>query len=349
MKEITTAKKIKKIDCILNRKGHIKMASILFENYNQYNVYVRFDLVKKLGVFKVTNIDLDYTDIKHLEDYISVQIVDRMIGLNILSCLKKIKYPNDIRNDEDIEGDRVHFTINDPNNDKIFIFTRFLPEDLKLLAEPLVLILSYLPRSIDQFLNEVFAILDGTDEFYTYSKPVKFNLETGDLRKIFKKPTIEHGNMLYKTGKVKFLEKINNKNIALVLDNKEPNRVLLEQIDETHATFNCNCNAQGLCPHIYAVLKCIRANKYNSFCKLKYIGENTSPFAKITADNIYLFCGIAEDQIVLTDIKGKNVLGNLMENGKIAYEVIEDNDCLNLVTLLKREEKKQKEQNKRSK
>lgn len=242
-------KKLNKIDSFLLKKGHEKIFSFYLEDYNKTNLYIRFDYIKKISVYKVTWFDLNFLDLKKLDLYFNTQTVNKKIAITIMEVVTKIKYTPEGRLNDDILGDKVHICFHKEKKDYNYTFTRFLPSDWSLFIDPIVLTFSYLPRTMDIFLSEIFAIFDGTEEIFTYTKPIKFDLETTSPTEHFKPLAIEIGTKLYKSGRVLFLEEIKDKYYCIVEDH-EPHLIVLNQIDETHAMMWCNCKNKGLCAHI---------------------------------------------------------------------------------------------------
>lgn len=338
--EETNQKIIKKINKYLQKIGHEIIASIFLEEYNGKNIYVCFNFVKKLSVFKVTAFDLNFIDLKHMEDYISIQTVNRIIASSIVSCLKKISSPSKTYYNPDIIGDCVHITLKKEKENLSYSFSRFLPEELKSLAEPITLIFSNLPRSTDPYLNEIFAILDHTEDYYTYINPIKLNAEKTNIKKMVSKEVYEISNLLCENNRILSLEKINNRYISLVNDNaNEIFLVSINQIDEEFAQVSCNCENIGMCHHICATILSIQQNKFKNFLKIKYIGRDSSLLEQISLNRIYLYCGRSANKALLSDLNGKPILRNLVENGKLLYEVYEDDEQ---GTLTKEFEKMQK-------
>lgn len=323
----TNPKVIKKINKYLRKIGHEIITSIFLEEYNGRNIYVCFNFVKKLSVFKVTAFDLNFIDLKHMEDYISIQTVNRIIASSIVSCLKKVSCPNKNYNNPDIIGDCVHITLKKEKENLSYSFSRFLPEELKSLAEPMTLIFSNLPRSTDPYLNEIFAILDQTEDYYTYINPIKLNVKKTNIKKMVSKEVYEISNLLSENNHILSLEKINNRYISLVNTNSnEIYLVSIEQIDEEYSKVSCNCEKIGMCPHICATILAIQQKKFKNFLKIKYIGQDLPLLDQISLNRIYLYCGRSSNKALLSDLTGKPILRNLTEKGKLLYEVYEDDE-----------------------
>lgn len=322
-----------KVNEYLTKKGHELVMSIYLSNYNGNNIYIRFDYVPKISVYKVVWIDLNFFNIKHIEEYINIQMMTKFISTKIVEKMMEINYENGYHFDDTIMGDRVEILsyFKEPRE---YIFDRFLPLEWEDLIDPLALIFSYLPRGMDVFLNEIFGKFDGNEEQFNCTKPVKFSLLQGDSTQLFRPLSIEQGTDLFDEGKVTFLEKMDNRYIGIVED-KIPYLVIIEEVDEEHVLMWCNCKANYFCKHIYAVLLSIRLNKFNNFYKVKYIGKEESLLEMVTLRNFYLCFGIHEDKLLLVTPEGSILPVDILQNGKCLFEVLEDDDDCSLSKALK--------------
>lgn len=318
-----------KIDNYLAKRGHELVMSIYLSNYNGNNIYIRFDYIRKLSVYKIVWVDLNFFDDKHIEDFVSIQMVTKYLSLKLIDTLSKIEYDNTYKLDDNILGDRVEILTYLKEEPREYIFDRFLPLELEQLIDPLALIFAYLPRSMEVFLNEIFAKFDGTEDKFNYTKPVKFDLLKGDSLKLFRATSIEAGTRLFDENKVKFLEKVNNKYLAIVED-KGLHLVLLEGVQNEYSLMWCDCKLNYYCKHIYAALLALRAGKFNNFYKVKYVGKEETLLEKVTIGSFYYSFGIEGDKILLITTDGQVFPANIVQNGKCAFEVIEDDDHCSL-------------------
>lgn len=317
-----------KINDYLVKKGHELVFSIYLADYNGNNIYIRFDYVPKIAVYKIVWVDLNFLNIKHLESYINVQMLTKFISTKIIEKLAEIDYESGFYLNDDIIGDRVELLTYLKEN-KEYVFDRFLPLEWEKFIDPLALIFSYLPRGMEIFLNEIFAKFDGTEEGYNCLKPIKFNILKGDSTKIFRSLSISKGTELFEQNRVLFLEKVDNKYLAIVED-RIPYLVMIEEVDKEHALLWCNCKARYYCKHIYAVLLAIRENRFNNFYKVKFLGKEESLLDKVTLRNFYYSFGIRNGKLYIVTPDGMILPLNPVENGKLLFEVIEDDDNCSL-------------------
>ena len=322
-----------KIEKHLKKKGHQLCMSVFLGNYNGNSIYVRFDYIPKHSVYKIVWFDLNYFDEKHIDEYINVQMVTKVLSMKLVRLMSKQESVSDYSFNERIIGDRVE--ILSYFNDKVceYVFDRFLPLEWKFLIDPLAIIFSYLPRSMEVFLNEIFGKFDGLESNYNYRKPIKFNLMKDDLEELFTMSAITVGNKYYESDAVSFLEKIDNKYYAIV-DERRPYLVIITEFDDGSVLFKCSCKTDNFCKHLYAVILAIRNKKFKKFYKVKYIGREETMLEKVTLGNFYLCFGVDEEKLLI--ISGDEIVipVDIMHNGKKAFEVIEDDDDLCLSKII---------------
>ncbi len=324
-----------KIDEYLTKRGHELVFSIYLCNYNGNNIYIRFDYVRKMSVYKIVWADLNYFNEKNIEDYISNQLVTKFLSTKLVEIIAELsKLESGYEIDENIKGDRVEILTYFGSVSKEFIFDRFLPLEWSFLIDPLALVFSYLPRSMEVFLNEIFGKFDKTEDAYNFLNPCKFDLLNGDCKELFKKTAMDAGEKLYVQGKVKFLEKIDDKYLALV-DDKVSQVVMVQIIDDDYVLFWCKC--KNYCKHVYAVIKAIREGQFNNFYKVKYVGKNEqSMLEKIMVGSFYLSYGLVDEKMSIVTLDGMSSFADVVQHGKIVFEVIEDDDECTLSEELKK-------------
>ena len=318
-----------KIENHLKKKGHQLCMSIFLSNYNGNNIYVRFDYVPKYSVYKIVWFDFNFFDEKHIEDYINIQTVTKILSMRLVNLMTKQEYVSDYAFNEKIMGDRVEILSYFKDKVYEFVFDRFLPLEWKFLIDPLAIIFSYLPRSMEVFLNEIFALFDGTSEKYNSLKPVKFDLIDGDDDKMFKPQVILSGTKYYEDDRVEFLEKIDDHYLAIV-EGSIPYLVNIRDDNDGYVFMWCSCKTSGYCKHIYATILAIRDKKFKPFYKVIYKGKDETLLEKVMASKFFLCFGIEGDQLLLITAESMIFKADIMVDGTKVFEVIEDDDDLSL-------------------
>lgn len=319
----------------LTKKSHEIVMSIFLSDFNNHDIYIRFDYVKKLSVYKIVWFDLNFFDVKHIEDYMNQQIVTKFIALQLVDKIVKNDRDSAYCFNENVKGDRVEVLFYKEDKIKEYVFNRFLPLEWAFLIDPLALIFSYLPRSMEIILNEIFAIFDGTQEKFNALKPIKFDLINGDDDKIFKAKDILEGTKYYDNDRVEFLEKIDNHYLAIV-EERAPYLVNIREDSDGYVFMWCNCRHTGFCKHIYATLLAIRDKKIKTFYKVSYKGKDETLLDKVMSGRFFLCFGIEGDQLLLITAESMVFKADIVVDGKKVFEVIEDDDDCSLSKALDR-------------
>ena len=326
-------KAIQKIDKYLSKKSHINYFSILLNNYNQNNIYIRFDYADKIKAYRIIWFDLQYIDLNHIDYYENTNLVTSFLANKMIDFLLNIKMESANLLDSNILGDRVEI-INkiEEKKEKKYVFDRFLPLEWKELINPLSLIFTYLPRSMELILNEIFAKFDKQTEYYNSKKPIKMDLLNDDYESYFRKDIVSVGKKLSK--RVEFLEKIDNKYIAVV-DNIILTLVIIEKVTDGFYYFTSSANHPYLDENIYAVITAIRNNDFKNFYKVKYKDRrNNNILDEVRKGNYYCCCGVEQDGLLLLTRDGNIIKVPYLENNKLVFEVIEDDDNLSLSKII---------------
>jgi len=325
-----------KINDYLNKKGHELVMSIYLNNYNGNNIYIRVDYVRKLAIYKVVWVDLNFFNEKKMEMFINSQMVTKYLAIKLIENLSKITQESGFYLNDKIIGDRVEIVTYITENPKEYVFDRFMPLELKDFIDVFAIVFSYMPRGMEIFLHEIFAKFDGEEERFNCVKPFKFDLLRGDLNSIFRKSVVTRGEICFEENCVRFLEKVEKDYyLALVSENDRDHLSVIRLVDEKFVHMWCSCKCNHYCKHLYAAIKSIREKKYNNFYKVKYTGKEESLLEKVTISNYYLCYGIKGNKILLVNDDGSMFPCDIVQKGKVAFEVLEDDDDCTLSKQLK--------------
>lgn len=308
----------------LTKKGHELVMSIFLSNYNNHDIYIRFDYIPKITAYKILWIDLNFFDAKKMDYYINQQIVTKYIAVNLVESILALKEDSSYNFNDDIKGDRVEVLMYGKEV-REFVFDRFLPLKWSFLIDPLALVFSYLPRSMEVFLNEIFALFDGTSEKYNMLKPIKFDLIDGDDDKLFKPQVILKGTKYYEDDRVEFIEKIDDHYLAIV-EGSVPYLVNIRDDKDGYVFMWCSCKCEFLCKHIYATILAIRDKVVKPFYKVAYKGKDESLLEQVMSSKFFLCFGIEGDRLLLITAESMIFKADIVVDGKRVFEVIEDDD-----------------------
>jgi hypothetical protein len=316
-----------KINDYLIKKGHELVMSIYLNNYNGNNIYIRVDYIRKLSIYKVVWVDLNFLNPKKLDAYINSQMVTKYIAVKLIEQLNRLKLDSSYEFNDKIIGDRVEVVTYLNDSIKEYVFDRFLPLEWEPFIDLFAIVFSYLPRGMEIFLHEIFAKFDGTEERFNCSKPIKFDLLLDDMNETFRKMVVSRGEKIFEDDKVKFVERQEDDYyIGLVEEEGKSFVPIVKKVDDEHVFMHCNCKCDYYCKHIYAMIKSIRENKMNNFYKVRYIGKEESLLEKVTISNFYLCFGIKDGKLLLINDDGSIFPCDVIQKGKVAFEVLEDDD-----------------------
>lgn len=325
-----------KINDYLSKKGHELVMSIYLNNYNGNNIYIRVDFIRALSIYKVVWVDLNFFNPKKMDAYINSQMVTKYIAVKLIEQLNMLKMDSSCEFNDKIIGDRVEIVTYLNDSPKEFVFDRFLPLEWKVFIDIFAIVFTYLPRGMEVFLHEIFAKFDGNEERFNCTKPVKFDLLLDEMTDIFRKMVVTRGEKLFSEDKVKFVEKVeDNYYVSLVEEDEKVFVPIVRIVDDEYIHMWCNCKCEYYCKHLYGVIKAIRENKTNKFYKVRYIGKEESLLEKVTISNYYLCYGIKDDKILLINDDGTFFPCDIIQKGKVAFEVLEDDDDCTLSKQIK--------------
>ncbi len=319
-----------KIDKYLTKLNHECVMSIFLDGYNGNDIFIRFDYCRDIMTYKVIWCDLKFFDEKKMDKYLNMQMITSGLANKLVDCLALLQLKDDAILNDKIIGDRVEIVSYQQEQIHEYIFDRFLPLEWEKLIDPIVIIFSYLPRSMEVILNEMFGKFDGLENKYNMLKPVRFNYMSDEEDIDFFTPDVMTlGNKLYKDNKIMFLEKVEDRYIGMVagLFNSI---VVVKEIDDKHVFMWCNCKKDTYCKHLYAALLGIRNKKFNKFYKVTYKGHKDEPLLnKISHHTIFNCYGLDGDNIqyISNDLTFEKV-PILDHNGNCMFKVIEDDDEL---------------------
>lgn len=322
-----------KINSFLHKKGHEIVMSLYLDGYNGNQIYIRVDYVRKLSVYKVVWVDLNYIDEKHLDAFINMQMMTKFMADRLMNIMLDSKYESGYIEDDSILGDRVEILSYVSRNKYEFVFSRFLPLEWNFLVDPLVIIFSYLPRGMDCILNEIVAKYDGVEDLYNSKKPIKFDLMNGDLTTIFKKSKVDYAEVLIKDDMVSYLEKVKDNYIAIV-EGKEPSVVIVSKVNDEYIRILANAPKDKEEVVKAAAIMAIRENKFHPFYKIKLVNESESLLDKVTNLTYFLCIGKVEDRLLIVGENGLLFEEPIVKDNKVRFEVIEDDDELSLSKVL---------------
>lgn len=303
-------------------KNDILFLSTYFEDYNTFNLYIRLDYEKSSESYKLRWFDLDRVKSSKIKKYESSEYLEEATVDYIKEVVAKI----DVENSNIGPDNNVSLFINSECKNKKYLdvkFYRYIPESMNELWKVFEILFFALPKKINSFYEEVIGknILE-----CCYDKTFRFNLLEDDLSLLYDADSMEIGERFYREDKVLFLEKVGNRFFAAV-QGQELCIIAFKYDENSHdMRVTCTCPMRDFCKHIYAVVKAIRENKFNSFYKVVAIDMKKMDL-KTYSFNYILSVGILKEDGLLGIITddGELLHCNILdEKGNLLWDVIED-------------------------
>lgn len=301
---------------------------IILTHYDGLEYYIRLDVDKKnkLCYLRSYNCDL-LSDFN--KKWVNQEVLNYLFVNDILALLEYHHPPKEF-NTLTREDGTVKITINGNHDTYKYSFNYFLPIELSFLQSILSTLISNLPGRLSELYFELCAGINGNTEKYLYNKPFKFDINKGDLTKIFNKDIVDLGEQYYKENRVRFVEFINNSYYAVVHGDQGKLQSVIINYDKKKKiiTLDCNCNCFYRCEHIYATLKHIQKKELYKFYKLLYLDNNTDQmFDKLFSNLTYLCVGVDGNKIILMMPNGElNAVNACDPDGNLLFKVIEDDE-----------------------
>lgn len=316
-------------------KKYLRKQELLLEiyllNYETYNLYIRLDYIKRLNVYKLSWFDLELIN-NNIEKYMSSEYINTKTVEHIVNILSNKE--NTYHEEQDKNIVVLNAYLNEVYH---YQFTRFIPKELSFLGEIFTIIFNNLPRKLDDFLYELHAELMETKSRYEYQDIFIFDLYNDDLNKLFSKKIVERGEKYYKEGKVKILEKIEDKYYAIVIGTEKYLTVIKYDEKSKEMLVYCTCPCEFYCKHIYAVIRAIRDKKEHKFYKILYINKKENLLENMVKSKYILCFGIEEDYLEIINKYGEIELVPILdEEDNLNFKVLEEDENKTLTKEIKK-------------
>jgi len=324
-------------------KKYYKHSKIFLElallNYSGYNLYILLTKSKKYKNYRLSWFDLDEIKEKNIDKYLSCSYIDNKVIDAIENIYSNFEvnahYTDEALTDKDIVILKGNIKIASFNDISIQ-FKKYIPKSLANLTDIFLLVFQNMPRRYEPFLYKLLAKLTDSTERYEYKEEFSFDLFNEEINKIFKYPIIQRGKQYYEEGKIKFLEKIENRYFAIVEGTEKYVVIIKYNEQEKRMQVYCTCPCEFYCKHIYAVILAIRNNKFNRFYKTMYKNPNKNLLERITDFDYFLCLGIIEQNFEIINHYGELELVPILDiNHKFNWEVLEDTDDEELTKMVR--------------
>lgn len=295
---------------------------ILLLNYEKFNIYIRIDYIKKLGVYKISWFDLEFFDFNKIEKYMGCEYINGKIIDDIINIFLNKSNNYQVDCDKNIVIFNGYF-----NEGYHYQFERYIPNDLLFLGDVFSIIFKSLPYSLEYFLYQLHAEIMGTKSRYEYHDCFNFDLYKDDLKKIFDDRVIKNGKKFYKYNCVEFLEKIEDKYYSIVKGTEKYLVVIKDDEEKKEMLLYCTCPCHFNCKHVYGVIRSIRENKERKLYKVIYINKEVNIIDNVTNYKHLLCSGVCDDCLEIINKYGEIELVPLLDNfNNLNFKILQDDD-----------------------
>lgn len=321
----------KKIDLIRKyfRKDKIFLELILF-NYSGYYIYVRIDYLKKTKSYKLSWFDLDKVLDNNIDKYSSFEYMEDNIINDISFVYNNYDYNLvDSRKLSDEDLVILKANIKTKISDRIDIaFNRYLPIDLNILDSLFIIVFRYLPKRLDDFMNEIFGSITYSYYQNDYRREFDFDLFNSNLDSIYSKTISERGIEYYTNDRVLYLEKVDDRYFSVVEGSKKYVVVIKYNEEKKKMSVYCSCPCDFYCKHIYAVILSIRNNELKRFCKVMFKDKSKNLLERMLDYDYFLCLDVVDDKYLeIINNKGDIELVPIFDSeGMEQFDILEDTD-----------------------
>lgn len=321
---------LKKIDRIRKyfKRDKMFLELILF-NYSNYYLYIRIDYLNKTKSYKLSWFDLDKVLDNNIEKYVSSEYIEDTVIKDLTFIYSNYDY-NLVDSRKLSEEDLVilRANIGTKISDKIDIeFNRYLPIDLKVLESLFIIIFRYLPKRLDDFMNEILGSITYSYFKYDYRREFDFDLFNGNLDSIFSETISDRGKDYYVNNKVLYLEKVDDRYFSIVEGNKKYVVVIKYNEENKKMSVYCSCPCDFYCKHIYAVILSIRNNELKRFCKVMFRDKNKNILESMLDYDYFLCLDVIDEYLEIINNKGDIELVPIFDSeGFEQFDILEDTD-----------------------
>lgn len=308
-------------------------------NYEKVNLFICVTKTSDKRDYKLSWFDLDDIEGSDINKYISCQYIPHEVIENVKSFYSNCTVNMEQEKPLIYENDMVFLNANivTKENETIDIsFRRYLPKSMSNLMDLFIFIFKNMSKKFEGFLFEILAELTGSESKYEYKKEFVFNLFEDDINTLFEFQIVQRGINYYEEGRVKFLEKIDDRYFAIVEGNEKYLVIIKYNDEEEKMQVYCTCPCEFYCKHMYAVIMAIRNDEFNRFYKVSYRNPDKDLLERIIDFNYVLCIGVVEQNLEIINDYGEIELVPILDvHGKNNWIVIEDSEDEELTKQIK--------------
>ncbi len=322
-----------KVDKYLHKNKHICLFDVIINDLDNICLYIRLDYVKTSNLYKVTWMDLKQMNIKKMKDWINSNLIYPNNVDHIKALVVKNGFTKDYEDKNDINSEVIiHSYLKEyDTNRKTFMFNRYIPKCWSFLADILFILFETMPKYLFvefQILTEKLVDPKVNSVFVFDSKKDKIdNLFNDEIKNI--------GKQLYEKNRVTFIEKLRDVNYAIVSTDLNYLVSIYDLENTKEMQMSCTCESNHFCEHMYAAILKMKDKKELKFFKIARVDNDENILENLSNFNYYLCAGIFEDTFVIINHDNFEFVP-ILENNKLNYKIIEDDDKKTLEKSLKK-------------
>ena len=321
MDEIIERKKL--VDKYLNKKKNICLLDVLFYNIENISVYLRLDYVSKYSMYRINWIILSSMEDNKIEYWLNTNLIYPSMVDKIKTLIASNGITEDFVDKDKIDSKVIinSYLTDYECNRKTFEFNRYVPKCWSFLADVLSILFEGMPRH----MYTIFQIsIEGLIE-PDINCVFNYDLKNDNIDNLFDEETIKIGKEYYKDGRILFLEKDNDFYKSVVNGTQKYLVSIASKEDTKEVQMSCNCQVNGFCEHIYASLLAIKNKEVKKYYKIAHIDDNKNIIDNIKNFNYLLCVDIVDDYFVVID-NFDFALIPILNNNKLQFKIIEDDD-----------------------
>ncbi|MGM9876820.1 MAG: SWIM zinc finger domain-containing protein [Bacilli bacterium] len=337
MKKLRNNEKIALIKKYYKKQSEFLSLSLI--NYEKYNLYICINEIRKNECYRLSWFDLDSINDKDIDKHLSCEYIQIETINMIKNDFSKMSVDSQYHDEFLTEEDTVILNANiitEKSNSINVAFKKYLPKQLAHLANLIIFVFRNMPKKYEGFLFEILAKLTDTTEKYEYKREFDFDLFNDDIDRLFSFQICQRGKKYYDEGKIKFLEKIDDRYFSIVEGTEKYLTIIKYNEEKKKMQVYCSCPCEFYCKHMYSVILAIRNEKFNRFYKIMYKNPNKNLLERIMDFDYMLCLGVVEQNLEIINNYGEIELVPILDvNNKCNWEVLEDSEDEKLLKQIK--------------
>lgn len=323
MNEKEIIKKKELVDKYLKKNKYLCLFDTFFYNIDNLSLYLRLDYIHKTNTYRISWVNLGAMTSNKVEDWINSSLVYPTLVDNLKNVIGRNGIVKDYIDKDKIDSKVIiNSYLKDYNcNKKTFEFKRYIPKCWEFLSEALFIIFEGMPK----YLYPLFQIMIEKIIIPDINSIFVYDLKKDNYDELFSTKSIDDGINIYNSNKIKFIEKNNQIINSIICDSKDYLVTIINNEKTKEVQMNCSCQSNTFCKHMYATLYAMKNKKEIKFYKITHVDDEKNVIDNLKNFNYLLCIGIKDDYfMVVKDFK--LLFLPIIQNNKVLYKIIEDDN-----------------------